>query len=56
MLTGGKSARPEEDDENGLRMASSMPMGRFLSFAGIDIPHATLREPVALGGSDGPAA
>ncbi|WP_328710421.1 glycoside hydrolase family 3 C-terminal domain-containing protein [Microbispora hainanensis] len=56
VLTGGKSARPEEDDENGLRMASSMPMGRFLSFAGIDIPHATLRELVALGGSDGPAA
>ncbi|MFI7028644.1 glycoside hydrolase family 3 C-terminal domain-containing protein [Microbispora rosea] len=56
VLTGGKSKRPEEDDENGLRMASSMPMGRFLTFAGIDIPHATLRELVALGGSDGAAA
>ncbi|MEU8178290.1 glycoside hydrolase family 3 C-terminal domain-containing protein [Microbispora hainanensis] len=55
VLTGGQSARPEENGENGLRMASSMPMGRFLSFAGIDIPHATLRELVALGGSDGPA-
>ncbi|MFI9575006.1 glycoside hydrolase family 3 C-terminal domain-containing protein [Microbispora rosea] len=56
VLTGGKSKRPEEDDENGLRMASSMPMGRFLTFAGIDIPHTTLRELVALGGSDGAAA
>ncbi|MEU6412049.1 glycoside hydrolase family 3 C-terminal domain-containing protein [Microbispora sp. NPDC046933] len=56
VLTGGKSERPEEDDENGLRMASSMPMGRFLTFAGIDIPHATLRELVELGGSDGAAA
>ncbi|MEV4298190.1 glycoside hydrolase family 3 C-terminal domain-containing protein [Microbispora rosea] len=56
VLTGGKSKRPEEDDENGLRMASSMPMGRFLTFAGIDIPHATLRELVALGGADGAAA
>ncbi|OPG12466.1 glycoside hydrolase family 3 C-terminal domain-containing protein [Microbispora sp. GKU 823] len=53
VLTGGKSERPEEDDENGLRMASSMPMGRFLTFAGIDIPHTTLRELVKLGGSDG---
>ncbi|KAB8184480.1 glycoside hydrolase family 3 C-terminal domain-containing protein [Microbispora catharanthi] len=56
VLSGGKGARPEEDDENGLRMASSMPMGRFLTFAGIDIPHATLRELVELGGSDGAAA
>jgi beta-glucosidase len=56
VLTGGKGERPEEDDENGLRMASSMPMGRFLTFAGIDIPHATLRELVELGGSDGAAA
>ncbi|MBE3014509.1 glycoside hydrolase family 3 C-terminal domain-containing protein [Microbispora sp. NEAU-D428] len=56
VLTGGKSERPEEDDENGLRMASSMPMGRFLTFAGIDIPHTTLRELVELGGSDGAAA
>ncbi|MGI5156571.1 glycoside hydrolase family 3 C-terminal domain-containing protein [Microbispora sp. CA-102843] len=56
VLTGGKSERPEEDDANGLRMASSMPMGRFLTFAGIDIPHATLRELVELGGSDGAAA
>ncbi|GIH62944.1 glycoside hydrolase family 3 C-terminal domain-containing protein [Microbispora siamensis] len=56
VLTGGKNERPEEDDENGLRMASSMPMGRFLTFAGIDIPHTTLRELVKLGGSDGAAA
>ncbi|GGO14547.1 glycoside hydrolase family 3 C-terminal domain-containing protein [Microbispora bryophytorum] len=56
VLSGGKSRRTEEDDENGLRMASSMPMGRFLTFAGIDIPHATLRELVELGGSDGAAA
>ncbi|WP_182899100.1 glycoside hydrolase family 3 C-terminal domain-containing protein [Microbispora sp. H10830] len=56
VLSGGKGARSEEDDENGLRMASSMPMGRFLTFAGIDIPHATLRELVELGGSDGAAA
>ncbi|WP_249346227.1 glycoside hydrolase family 3 C-terminal domain-containing protein [Microbispora sp. H11081] len=54
-LTGERSDRPEEDDENGLRMASSMPMGRFLTFAGIDIPHATLRELVELGGSDAAA-
>ncbi|MEU6426843.1 glycoside hydrolase family 3 C-terminal domain-containing protein [Microbispora sp. NPDC046973] len=56
VLTGGRNERPGEDDENGLRMASSMPMGRFLSFAGIDIPQTTLRELVELGGSDGAAA
>ncbi|MEV7804240.1 glycoside hydrolase family 3 C-terminal domain-containing protein [Microbispora sp. NPDC088329] len=56
LTGGGRSERPAENDADGLRMASSMPMGRFLTFAGIDVPHATLRELVELGGSGGAAA
>ncbi|WP_182905909.1 glycoside hydrolase family 3 C-terminal domain-containing protein [Microbispora sp. H13382] len=50
VLTAGRSERPAEHDADGLRMASSMPMGRFLTFAGIDLPRETLRELVRLGG------
>ncbi|MEV4457761.1 glycoside hydrolase family 3 C-terminal domain-containing protein [Microbispora sp. NPDC049633] len=50
VLTTGRSERPAEHDADGLRMASSMPMGRFLTFAGIDLPRETLRELVRLGG------
>ncbi|MEN3537144.1 glycoside hydrolase family 3 C-terminal domain-containing protein [Microbispora sp. ZYX-F-249] len=50
VLTSGRSERPAEHDADGLRMASSMPMGRFLTFAGIDLPGETLRELVRLGG------
>ncbi|GGO27564.1 glycosyl hydrolase [Microbispora rosea subsp. aerata] len=56
VLTGGDSSRPAEDEADGLRMASSMPMGRFLTFAGIHLPEETLRELVKLGQSGDAAA